>query len=413
MKKLFGIILCLCVFASASMIGLDALGEEQVLGGMAGAAGRGYAGSAKTGEAEGFTLMNPARIAFDTKVVFNVNFEMEWFTAEKSSEYFTTNKIAVPSFNLTFPMGNFGALGVSLWQRYTSTLRESVKDSVTKTTTDIEYQGSVYEIVPTYAVRIPYLRNFSLGASAHLVMGNISRSLTMGPDNSAVSKEDSWATNNLELSDYVEGTWEVNHHPAYYSFAMQYRGKQVSYFFSYTMAHTLLNELEYNFRFSQLDTLAPTEYSREIEVPAMLATGINYRLFKRHNIMMDLSWRAWDEDVENIGRSYDMRAVTKTQNDFMASLGYQWDGTGLFYDPYWKRITYRAGGWYKNWYIEDVYEFGGSVGVGLPLGRKGTTIDLAFQGGKRMSESKGNWEESFVGVRLGLMGVSSWGQTHR
>ena len=69
MKKFLGIVLCCAICASASMIGIDALGEEQTIGGSAGAAGRGFAGGAKTGEAEGFLVTNPARMAFDTKVV--------------------------------------------------------------------------------------------------------------------------------------------------------------------------------------------------------------------------------------------------------------------------------------------------------------------------------------------------------
>ena len=108
-----------------------------------------------------------------------------------------------------------------------------------------------------------------------------------------------------------------------------------------------------------------------------------------------------------------MRSVTKTQNDFVASVGYQRDGSGLYYDPFWDRITYRAGAWYKNWYIKDVYEIGGSVGANFPLGRKGIAVDLALQGGKRISESRDNWEEVFLGMRLGLMGIGSWGQSRR
>ena len=87
MKKFLGVLLCFSALASASMIGLDALGEEQTLGGMTSMAGRGFAGSAKTGEAEGVSLANPARIAFDSKVVFNINFLMEYISIEKSSEF--------------------------------------------------------------------------------------------------------------------------------------------------------------------------------------------------------------------------------------------------------------------------------------------------------------------------------------
>ena len=413
MKKLFGLILFFAALASASMIGVDALGEEQIASGSAGAAGRGFAGGAKTGEAEGFVVTNPARIAFDTKVVFNLNFLMDLYSAESHGKSYFTETLSLPSFNLSFPMGDFGALGLSLWQSYSTSLLEDVKDSVSNADAKIEYQGSVYEIIPSYAVRLPFFRGVSLGFSVHIVLGSNMRSLTLGPDNSDVSEDDAWATNNSLLTDYVEGSWEIENHPAYYTGSVMYRGRVASFYFSYTTGHTLLNKLDFDFRFSELDTLVPNRIDRTIDVPAMFATGINYRLARRHNVMADLQWRSWDADIENIGHSYDMPSYTETQSDFVVSVGYQRDGSGLYYDPYWDRISYRAGAWYKNWYIQDVFEMGGSIGAAFPLGKKGTTIDLALQGGKRFSDSKANWEETFMAIRLGLMGIGSWGQTRR
>ncbi|MCQ2054090.1 MAG: hypothetical protein MJY82_02210 [Fibrobacter sp.] len=413
MKKFLGILLCMAAVASASMIGLDALGEEQSFGGMASSAGRGFAGGAKTGDAEGLALVNPARVAFDTKVVFNVNFLMEFTSLEHSGLAYSTSSVSIPSFNLSFPMGRFGAAGVSLWQHYSSVMDEEVEDSTSSVIAKLKYQSSVYEIVPTYAVRLPYLRNFSLGASAHFVMGNVERSLTLGPDNSAVSKEDYWATSEAKITDYVDGSWEIKNHPAYYSAALQYRGHQMSYYFSYTTPYTLRNDLNYNFRFSEIDTLVPTKYTREIDIPMTLATGLNFRFFKRNNVMLDLQWRSWDGDVENISRSFSMDEYTETQNDVFASVGFQRDGSTLFYDPFWDRVTYRAGAWYKSWYIKNAYEVGGSIGAGFPLGRKGTVVDLAIQGGKRFVDDGHSWEESFVGIRLGLMGIGNWGSTQR
>lgn len=390
---------------------MDALGEEQVLGGMANAAGRGFAGSAKTGDAEGLSVVNPARVAFDTKVVFNLNFLIDITAIEKDDYAYSSRNIGLPSFNFSFPMGAYGALGLSLWQHYSSNMDEDVKDTASNMDAQVKYQGSIYELVPTYAVRLPFFRMLSLGGSAHFVIGSVERSLSFGPDNSAVDKKDSWATNSSKVTDYVSGNWEIKNHPAYYSVALQYRGRQSSYFFSFTTPYVLQNDLAYNLRFSELDTLVPTRYTREIKVPALFATGVNYRLYKRHNVMMDLQWRAWEDDIENIAGSWDMPSVTKTQNDFMVSVGYQRDGSPLFYDPYLDRMTYRIGGWMKSWYVKDVYEFGGSIGAGFPMGKKGTTIDLALQGGKRTTGGDGNWEELFFGIRIGLMGVGTWGQS--
>lgn len=411
MKKIILVLFALAVCSFASVIGLDALGEEQVAGGMASTAGRGYAGGAKTGDAEGLSVLNPARNAFDTKVVFNVNFLIEMVSLENHGDNFGVNNITMPSFNLSFPMGGFGAMGLSLWQSYASNLNEEVSNGKNSLETTIEYQSSVYEIVPSYSFRLPVIRNFSVGASAHVVMGNSMRKISMGPNTEGLSSEDTWAVSNAEISDYVDGTWEIKNHPAYYTAALQYRGHQASFYFSYTTPHTLLNELDYNFRMSELDTLAPTKKSREIDVPAMLAAGMNFRFMKRNNVMFDIAARGWDKDIENIGGSFNMESVTETQKDLLVAFGLQRDGSPMFYDPYLDRITYRLGGWYKTWYVKDVYELGGSLGAGFPLGRKGTTLDLSFQGGKRFADSGRGWDEIFLGFRIGLMGVGNWGQT--
>ena len=410
MKKFISALLCVSGFSFASMIGVDALGEEQIAGGSAAMAGRGFAGSAKTGDAEGVSVVNPARQAFDSKVSFNLNFLLDVSTADRSNSHFTNTNVSLPSMNLTFPMNDFGTLGFALWQHYSAALREDIENEEENWKAEIEYQSSVYELVPTYAIRLPFFRAISLGFSAHFVMGSFNRDLTLGPDVSAVAEDDSWATNDADVTDHVTGDWKIKN-SAYFTFAAQYRGRMASYFFSFSTPYTLKNELEYNFRFSETDTLAPTKHTRNIKIPAMLATGVNYRINKRHNVMADVAWRAWSRDIENAAGSWNMSGVTKTQNDFNISVGYQRDGSDIFYDSYWDRITYRAGAWYKNWYVNDVSEIGGSIGAGFPLGRKGTMLDLAIQGGVRLTDDDRNWSESFIGIRLGLVGVSNWGKT--
>ncbi|MBR2198369.1 MAG: hypothetical protein IJ909_08160, partial [Fibrobacter sp.] len=336
---------------------------------------------------------------------------MEMTEARKDGSHYTLNSLSLPSFNLSFPMSDWGTMGVSLWQHYASSLKEDYSSNGSKV--EIEYKGSVYELVPTYAVRLPILRSFSLGASAHVVMGNTSRSMTLGADKSSLDEGDAWAGGNYRISDYVDGTWEIKDHPAYYTGALQYRGKLASFFFSYTTGYTLENTLDYNFRFSELDTLTSTRRTREIDVPALLATGINYRLAKRHNVMLDLTWRVWDDDVENIAGGWNIPEATETQKDVTVAVGYQFDGSPLFYDPYLTRINYRVGAWFHSWYIKDVYEVGGSLGGGFPLGRKGTSLDVAIQGGKRFADTDHQWEEMFVGLKVGLTGIATWGMERR
>ena len=159
MKKFLIALSILSGYAFSSMIGLEALGEEQVMGGTASAAGRGFAGNAKTGDAEGLSVVNPARLAFDAKVVFNLNFAMEMDDARKDGSHYSVSNLSMPSFNLSFPMGMFGAMGLSLWQHYSSSFNEDSENSKIGSNVKLEYQGSIFELVPAYAVRLPFFRS--------------------------------------------------------------------------------------------------------------------------------------------------------------------------------------------------------------------------------------------------------------
>ena len=107
MKKFLMLLGAFASLSFGSMIGMEALGEEQVLGGTASAAGRGFAGNAKAGDAEGLSVINPARLAFDTKTVFNLNFLMEMDDAKKDGDHYSVSKLSLPSFNLSFPMASW------------------------------------------------------------------------------------------------------------------------------------------------------------------------------------------------------------------------------------------------------------------------------------------------------------------
>lgn len=409
MKKLLALLSLLVASSFAgSMLGLDALGKEDFAGATGAVAGHGFAGGAKTGD--GVVMGNPSNLAFEDKVSFSVTLDYELTEAEKSDYAYKNSSLNIPSFYLSFPLGDFGALALGISQHYSSNLDVKSSDSSRSQDVHLEYAGSVFEIVPIYAVRVPFFRHLSLGAAMHIVSGSNERSLTLGPDNSGIADEDAWATNKSKVTDVVKGEWS-SEEAGYYTFSAMYRGRLASTYFAMTTPYTLVNKLSYDLQFSQRDTLERYKDKRKIEVPLTLAAGIDYRLAQVHHIMFDVTARHWDEDIENISGSWNIPEKTKTQGEFMAAIGYQRDGSKMFYDKYLKRMQYRVGAWYRDWYIKDVYEFGGSLGLGLPLGARGTMIDIAFLGGMREAGSSGEWDEKFFGIRATLMGVGSWGNS--
>lgn len=405
-KSLFSVLLFVIAANSASLIGLDALGKSTD-GASPATLGRGYSGGAKTGD--GYVQWNPSNLAFEEKVSFTANISYEGVVASKHGNSYSTSSIDIPSIALIFPMKSFGALSLGIIEQYTSNMSEEVNDSSKTSLADIEYQGSVFELTPSYALRLPFFNKISLGVTAHFVMGGNSRELTLGADNSQVADDDDWATNSSKLTDAVDGTWEIKDHPAYYTASAFYKGRRASYYFSYTMAHTLKNELKYNLQFSQLDTLVPTTTSRYIDVPATFATGVSYNFKKRHNIMADFMFRGWDSDIENIAGSWNLSDTTYTQDEFVAAIGYERDGDEAFYNKFLQRMSYRLGAWVRNWYISNVTEYGVGIGAGIPLGMRGTKVDVAIQGGVRNADSESIWNEKFLGITIGLTGVGNWG----
>ena len=92
---------------------------------------------------------------------------------------------------------------------------------------------------------------------------------------------------------------------------------------------------------------------------------------------------------------------------------------GGFYIPnynalgsYWKRVVYRAGFRFEETGInisgQDINEFGISFGVGLPVGRLFSNINLGFEIGKRGTKDFGLVQENFFNTFLSLSLNDKW-----
>lgn len=92
---------------------------------------------------------------------------------------------------------------------------------------------------------------------------------------------------------------------------------------------------------------------------------------------------------------------------------------GGFYIPnynaigsYWQRVVYRAGMRFEQTGIavnkEDINEFGISFGVGLPVGRLFSNVNLGFEIGKRGTKNFGLIQENFFNTIISLSLNDRW-----
>ncbi len=119
----------------------------------------------------------------------------------------------------------------------------------------------------------------------------------------------------------------------------------------------------------------------------------------------DFQWQQWEK--------YSYFGITDSlKNSMRFSLGGAFTPSVSTVSGYWQRITYRGGIRYTKSYLElrneRINEFGISLGIGLPLPRTRSTINLAAEFGSRGTIANNLIKESFVKFTLGLSIFERW-----
>ena len=137
-----------------------------------------------------------------------------------------------------------------------------------------------------------------------------------------------------------------------------------------------------------------------------MSAGIGFSLEKKNKWLIgaDFNWNNWAD--------YTYKGINDSlNNSFRISIG------GMIkpnYNSsnYLKRITYRAGFRYEPGYLkirgEQINEFGISFGLGLPLRKSKSTINLGVEFGKKGTQTNGLIEENFTKFTIGFSAYDFW-----
>lgn len=127
-------------------------------------------------------------------------------------------------------------------------------------------------------------------------------------------------------------------------------------------------------------------------------------------------------DISTIGTNkLNNRTFNNSETDFKSATRV---ALGGFYIPkynsltnYGSRVTYRAGMRYENTGLvirnEDINEFGISFGVGLPVGRKLSNVNIGFEYGSRGTTSSNLVKENFINLNISLSLNDKWFQKRK
>ena len=372
----FAILISVCASTAASLIGADVLGMEQ-------------APKNAATVRNGFAPLNPAANAFESKTKFGVTIQYESTSAQSEKNSISLNSFDISSMYMVLPFGSWGAFGIGLNQKYSTSHRLELEDETSNIS--LLSRAGLYELTPSYSIRLPFfLSDFSLGTSYRIFFGNSYSTITRGKSNDW--GEDSWMANNVLITDRERGSyisddnWWRN-----FGYSMHFHKKSIDYFVSYFPSVQMQKDIRENVQFSNTDTLQTSKRTEDFKLSKYFASGVHYRFWQNQNLSL----------------------VYERKNESFSGLAeYKIIGTGFNYSPFFKRNNFGLNAWYAEKYLKDVNEYGISLLSDMWLGRRGTLIGLSFFGGYRQAKEP-YWDELFFGFELNLTGVGNWGTSAR
>ena len=142
-----------------------------------------------------------------------------------------------------------------------------------------------------------------------------------------------------------------------------------------------------------------------VKYPQSIGAGITLQKGERWLIGMDFNWSNWS--------SFRMNNVNDSlQNSWNVAIGASYTPYNTSVSKYLRKMTYRAGFHYDqtffNIYGTSINKYGVTLGIGMPIPRAMTSINIAVEFGKMGTVKNNLIEESYFNISLGVSLHDKW-----
>jgi hypothetical protein len=360
--------------------------------------GMGIMGIALTGNYN--NSINPAAWTMIQTTIFTSKFN---FQALKSTDgTYNSNRVYgnFESFNLSVPLNKgYGWIFDAGFNNYSNVNYDAKFSSSIDGENYIQtYSGNGGLNRLTVGFSYIILRDFSIGAQFNYLFGNISRNLNIDFTNGLL-----FDTKNL-TENQINGVY-FNTGLLFHGFAKLFKSKKLNdltagIYFSTpaTMNSTITGR--YNRSPINIDSVSLT--TGKIDLPWSIGAGISNTFNERLIVAADFYMQNWD-NYKNYGIKSD-----RIRNSMRIGGGLEFTDSKRLEDPYFKRVSYRLGGFYRQDYLiinnEPVNAYGITAGLTLPISNN-NAIDLMMQYFIRGKVSNGLIKDNVImlgaSVRLG------------
>ena len=159
-----------------------------------------------------------------------------------------------------------------------------------------------------------------------------------------------------------------------------------------------------------IDTLINNTTSSKTQMPQGFGVGVALQKNNQWTVAADFNWSQWSK--------FAREGVTDTlQNSWQASLGVEFTPTHSTISNYFRKMTYRVGGFYEHGMINlqgsddqrhSIDKFGATAGMSFPLPRTLSKIDLALEAGQYGTREGGLIQERYFKMTVGVSVFEHW-----
>lgn len=330
----------------------------------------------------------------------------------KSSD-FSTSTLSERSSNASFDHVDM-AFGLTSWwkmaigvQPYSSLGYKMVVDGMEQSTgryqTTFEGAGGLNRVIVGTAFKIG--KHFALGVNANYVFGD-SETLTtlLYPDSTyrmGVRRGVDLMVSSFKFDYGLMFDTKVgdDYHLSVgltYDQPIKLGGKQTNFF------RTIAGDSETEYL---IDTILYNTRNTKLTMPQSVGLGVVFQKDKRWSVGADFNLTQWSK--------FAREGASDTLSDaWRVAVGAEFTPTYSSVSNYFRRASYRIGGFYEHTYLKindmNLNKMGISAGIAMPLPRTLSTVNLAVEIGRLGTKEAGLVQEGYFKLDVGISVFEHW-----
>ena len=256
------------------------------------------------------------------------------------------------------------------------------------------------------------VKDFSFGFNTSLIFGYLNKTSTLeNPD--SLTFLDLRSSNSIHVTDFMFN-YGVQYQKKYknnfqlcigltYSASTKLIAKQDSFAYTFVSAGEGYETIK--------DTLVNTDNTKgKIVMPQSIGLGFTMGKKDKWLIGMDCQMQNWKK-FSMFGEKDSL------DNSLSASFGAEYIPNNFAVSGYWKKVHYRVGARFAQTYLQlhndQLNEYSVSFGLGLPIKRSKTMLNLGFELGERGTTNNNLIKEQYARFILSLSIVEPWFYKHK